>query len=42
MINYILAHKSQMSFMGLDFDADQLKMKAELRVIMAELYLKSY
>ena len=40
-VNYISAHKSQMTFMGLDFEADLLRMKAELRVMMDELCLKS-
>ena len=37
MIDYIAAYKSQMTFMGLDFEADKPRMKAELRVMMAEL-----
>ena len=37
MINYISAYKSQMAFMELDFEADKPRMKAELRVMMAEL-----
>ena len=37
MINYISGYKSQMTFMGLDFEADKLRIKAELRVMMAEL-----
>ena len=35
MINYISAHKSQMTFLGLDFEADQLRMKVEFRVMIA-------
>ena len=38
MIDYISAYKSQMAFMGLDFESDKPRMKAELRVMMAELY----
>ena len=37
MIDYISAYKSQMTFMGLDFESDKPRMKAELRVMMAEL-----
>ena len=37
MIDYILAYKSQMAFMGLDFESDKPRIKAELRVMMAEL-----
>ena len=37
MINYISACKSQMTFMRLDFEADKLRMKAQLRVMIAEL-----
>ena len=37
MIDYISAYKSQVSFMGLDFGSDNPRMKAELRVMMAEL-----
>ena len=40
MINYISAYKSQMTFMGLNFQADKLKIKSELRVMMAALWLK--
>ena len=36
-INYISAYKSQMTFMGLNFEADKLKIKSELRVMMAAL-----
>ena len=41
MIDYISAYKSQMVFRGLDLEADQPRMNAELRVMMAELYLKT-
>ena len=37
MINYISAYKSQMTFMGLDFEAYKLRITAELRVMMADL-----
>ena len=38
MIDYISAYKSQMTFLGLDFEADKPRMNAEeLRVMMAEL-----
>ena len=37
MINYISAYKSQMTFMGLNFESDKLKIKSELRVMMAAL-----
>ena len=37
MTDYISVYKSQMAFMGLDFEADKPRMKAELRVMMAEL-----
>ena len=37
MINYISAYKSQMAFMGLDFEADKPGMNAELRVMIADL-----
>ena len=37
MIDYISAYKSPMTFMGLEFEADNSRMKAELRVMMAEL-----
>ena len=37
MIDYISVYKSQMSLMGLDFEADRPWLKAELRVMMAEL-----
>ena len=40
MIDYISAYKSQVVFMGLDFEADKSRMKGELRVMMNELYLK--
>ena len=41
MINYISAYKSQMTFMELHFEATKLIIKAELRVIIPELLLKS-
>ena len=37
MIDYISAYKSQMAFMGLDFESDKPRRKAELRVMIAEL-----
>ena len=37
MIDYTSAYKSQMDFMGLDFEADKPKMNAELKVVTAEL-----
>ena len=37
MIDYISAYKSQMAFMGLHFEADKTRMKAELKIMMAEL-----
>ena len=37
MINDISAYKSQMTFMGLNFEADKLKIKSELRVMMTAL-----
>ena len=37
MIDYISAYKSQMAFMGLNFEADKTRMKAELKIMMAEL-----
>ena len=37
MTDYISVYKSQMAFMGLDFEADKPKMKTELRVMIAEL-----
>ena len=40
-VDYISAHKSQMTFMELDFEADKPRIKAELRRIMAELKVKS-
>ena len=33
--------KLQTTFMGLDFEADKLRIKAELRIILVELQLKS-
>ena len=35
MIDYIAAYKSQMTFMGLDFEADKPRIKTELRVMLA-------
>ena len=40
MINYISVYKSQMTYMGLDCEAEKLRIKAELKVMMAELQLK--
>ena len=37
MIDYISAYKSHMAFMGLVFEADEPRMKGELRIMMAEL-----
>ena len=37
MIDYISACKSQMVFIGVDFESDKPRMKAELRVMMAKL-----
>ena len=37
MIDYISTYKSQMAFMGLDFESDKPIMKAELTVMIAEL-----
>ena len=37
LIDYVSAYKSQMVFMGLDAEADERRIKAESRVIMAEL-----
>ena len=37
MINCISANKSQMIFMELDLEADKLRIKAELRVLMVEM-----
>ena len=37
MINYISAYKLRMTFMGLHFEADKLRIKAELTVMMAEV-----
>ena len=38
MIDYISAYKSQIAFTGLDIEVDKPRMKAELRVMMVELY----
>ena len=37
MIDYISAYKSQVAFMGLDFEANKPRMNVELRVMMAKL-----
>ena len=37
MINYISAYKSQMTFIGLDFEADKLRIKADMRWTIIEL-----
>ena len=37
MKDYISAYKSQMTFMGLDFEDNKPIMNAELRVMMAKL-----
>ena len=37
MVNYISAYKSQIAYMGLDFDSDKPRMNNELRIMMAEL-----
>ena len=37
MIDYIFTSKSQMAFVGLDFGADKPRMRAELRIMMAEV-----
>ena len=37
MTDYISAYRSQMAFMGLDFEGDKPRMNAELRTMMAEL-----
>ena len=34
MIGYISSYKSQMAFMGLDFEANQPRMNAKLSVMM--------
>ena len=36
-IDYISAYKSQMAYMGLDFESNNSRIKAGLRVTMAEL-----
>ena len=41
MTDYISAYRSQMAFMWLDLESDEPRVNAELRVVMAELYLKS-
>ena len=37
MKDSISAYKSQMAYMGLDYEVDKPRMNAELRVMMAEL-----
>ena len=37
MIDNISAYKSQMAFMGLDYEGDKPRMYAELKIMMAEL-----
>ena len=37
MIDYISAFKSQMTFMALDFEVEKARMKADLKIMMAEL-----
>ena len=37
MLDYILAYKSQMAFMGLDFESGKSRMEVELRVMITEL-----
>ena len=41
MTDYISACKSQMAFMGVDFEADKPIKNAELIIIIAELKLES-
>ena len=41
MIDYVSAYKSQMAFMGLDLEVDKPRMNAKLRVMMAEMQLRS-
>ena len=41
MADYISAFKLQMAFMKLDFGTDKPRMNAELRIMMAELQVKS-
>ena len=41
MVGYNLPYKSQMDFMGQDFEADKPGVNAELTVMMADLQLKS-
>ena len=35
--DYISTYKSEVAFMGLDLEADKLRINAELKVMMAEL-----
>ena len=37
MIDYISTYKSQVAIMELDFEADQPRMNAEVRVTMTEM-----
>ena len=37
MIDYISACRSQIAFLGLDFEANKPRMNADLRVMMAKL-----
>ena len=37
LIDYISTYRSQMAFMGLDFEIDKPRMNAKSRVLMAEL-----
>ena len=37
MIDYISAYRSQIAFLGLDFEANKPRMNADLRVMMAKL-----
>ena len=37
MIDYISAYRSQLAFMLLDFESDEPRVDAELRVMMTEL-----
>ena len=37
MIDYISAYRSQIAFLGLDFEANKPRINADLRVMMAKL-----
>ena len=37
MIDYISAYRSQIAFLGLDFEANKPRVNADLRVMMAKL-----